>query len=185
MRPAELKTKINKMIDERLKANGSVELAWLINKLVAECNLSTDGQNEPSMTFIAAREGLRNIVGGANRKRKANVKNAAGISAFPGFDRLQRAYSLNLDNERWLTPIEKMSVVELVAKKMELAEISYGLGEHICEIDRGIRLLTAHPHLSTLGEVSRFLYGYVPDKAMNTPLAATANKGDDEDETTP
>ena len=168
MRPAELKAKVNKMIDERIKARGSAELAWLIKELVAECALPANGHNEPSMAFIAAREGFRNTVGKTNRGRKAGL---------PSFYRIQRAYSMSIGGDNWIVPFWEMMIPDLMEKERQLSEMRHGLTEHMAEIRRLIRELLAHPELKTVGDIARVLYGYFPYE--------DDDDDDDEDPTSP
>jgi hypothetical protein len=141
MQLAELKSKINETINEQLKANGSVQLAWIVNRLVLECDFPEEEHDEQSMRMLAAREGFRNIVGVVNRERKGEeaAADADEQMILPGFDRLQQAYSIVRRKEEWIVGIDKMSLSELLAKRSQLVKMMKGIGEHVREIDTYIR----------------------------------------------
>jgi hypothetical protein len=141
MQLAELRAKINRMIEEQLKANGAVRLAWIVNALVQESDFPDEEHEEQSMRLLAAREGFRNIVGVVNRERKGEeaAAEADDQMILPGFDRLQQAYSIVRRKEEWIVGIDKMSLAELLAKRSQLVRMMKGIGEHVREIDKYIR----------------------------------------------
>jgi hypothetical protein len=141
MQLAELKAQINETIEDQLRANGAVQLAWIVNKLVQECDFAEEEHEEQSMRLLAAREGFRNIVGVVNRERRGQETDPEAPEQFvlPGFDRLQRAYSIVRRKEEWIVGIDKMSLAELLAKRSQLVKMRQGIGEHIREIDAYIR----------------------------------------------
>jgi hypothetical protein len=136
----ELKGKINRMIEAQLKANGAVSLAWVVNALIGQCDFAEDERIEQPMRVLAAREGFRSIVGAVNRDRKdkEGEDEPEDTPLFPGFERLQLAYSIERQREEWIVEIERMSVPELKAKREQLVRMRTGLTLHIEEIDRYI-----------------------------------------------
>lgn len=141
----DLSSKINKLIDDEIAAGHTTEIAWIVNLMITTIkipkSLKWQSDRHRDEAIYVLREGYRQHVGSIIRDRKRGEAAERTESVFPGFERLQTAYSIERPSEdgtmvEMLVPTQLITREEWKKKRDQLASMRDGLDKHIEEIDR-------------------------------------------------
>lgn len=78
---------------------------------------------------------VRDVTRDVLRGMRAGIGGEVQAELFPGAKRVQRAYTIERDEEQKLVPLEKMTPGDMRAKARELRGMAHGLLEHAQELD--------------------------------------------------
>lgn len=127
----EVTREIRRIVQERIDANVAIRVEWLAAEVVA----MKDQVEGPDADFYIAcgmdfiKSTIKNVVGEYKPKPQQNTQ-----IILPGFDHLQKAYTVTRNNEVVLVPVNMLTDAELELRAKEYEAMAVGCIAHADEI---------------------------------------------------
>lgn len=133
MMGTEIRRELQAVIDQRVAANETVRLSWLVKQVLADHDVSAFDD----FLGYCANATVTREAGAVIRKMKggeADEVERDRQAVLPGFARLQVRYVFERDNEQIVVPLELMTNEEVDAKADELEAMADGCRIHALEL---------------------------------------------------
>jgi len=141
MNQNEIRHEIRDVIDQRIASSDTVQMSWLVKQVLRDHGIDAFddflGYCAHATVWREAREVLRQMKGA-----EAEQDEKERQEILPGFERLQRRYVFERDNEQVVVPLECMSDSEITAKADELRAMALGCQLHASELEDYLRQRT-------------------------------------------
>ena len=136
MSPKDINELAHDLIANQLQAGEIVEMRWAVQELInSQGDISGDGVE---FYALCAREHIYRVVKRAvDKYENSNSKDHDQLT-LEGYECLQKAYTVERDNERKLVPVHLISDEELLARAAEFRRQVDGLKKHAEEIEKYI-----------------------------------------------
>ena len=131
MTPRELDEIAHQLITDKIAAGEIVHMQWAVQELIARQGAIT-GDGVPFFT-LCAREHVYRIVKKA--VDKYDEPQSGDQLTLEGYDCLQKAYTVEREEERQLVPVHLIDDDELLARAEEFRKQAKGLVNHAKEIE--------------------------------------------------
>ena len=134
MKQAELVKEVDAVVQERTSQGEPATMSWIVHAIVGAHQDITGSDSE--WYSLCAYEHVRSTVGDVLRARKAGegTEQPAQADLFPGYEKLQRNYTIKRDGEQTVVPLEKMTDEEIEQKAGELVSFADGALAHAREL---------------------------------------------------
>lgn len=132
-----LTKEIRAIIDSRIQRNDPVKPDW-VTKEILDAHQEISG-DDSDFYFCLAREAIRDQVRKQINRFRLTPEQALVVDkqiVLPGFERLQRAYLIEINGDQIAIPIEKMTDAQLQTKITELEAMGDGCYQHATELKR-------------------------------------------------
>lgn len=133
----QLAKEIRAIVDGRIKRNMPVQPDWVVKEILDSHQEITG--NDSDFYFCVAREAIRDQVRKQINRFRLSQEQAVAIDkqiVLPGFERLQRAYLIEIRGKQIAVPLEKMTSLQRQAKIAELQAMGDGCFQHAEELER-------------------------------------------------
>ena len=134
MKQQDLVKEVDAAVQERTSLGEPAAMSWIVHAVVAAHQDITGSDSE--WYSLCAYEHVRDTVREVLRGRKADegAPEPSQAELFPGYERLQRSYTLSRDKEQIVVPLEKMTDSEIDEKASELTAMATGAMAHAREL---------------------------------------------------
>lgn len=131
---SQVTNKVHQTILEYIDQGRTVQQAWIVREVLNQFE-DPEGQDADFYRWSADKN-LRRVVSTEVRKYKGFDQEADSQMTLEGFERLQRAYSVERKGEQVIVPINQMTTAELDAKIREMEAHIAGEIKHRDELVR-------------------------------------------------
>ena len=133
MTQADLEKEVEALIVSRIEKKEPSPTGWVTHTIVGN-HREIEGADK-DWYLLNAYENVRNTALRVARRYKGGPETQQEMQ-FPGYTRLQRAYTVERDGESAIIPTEQLSHEEIKAKIAELEAMAAGCIEHAEELRR-------------------------------------------------
>lgn len=131
-----LVAEVTELIERAICNNRIVAAQWLAHELMKSHEAGIEGAASPDWHIQCAYEGVKNAVREAVRRYEPSEAESDPQIIMQGFERLQKAYSVQRDGQHKVIPIDYLTDAEIDAKVDELECMAAGCTKHAEELKR-------------------------------------------------
>ena len=135
MKQQDLTNEVDAVVEDRITQGEPAQMSWIVHAVIQK-HLDITGSDSEWYSLCAyehVRATVRKVL--SNRRADEGAPESTQAELFPGYERLQRSYTIDRGGEQMVVRLEQMTAGEIREKALELRAMATGAIAHARELD--------------------------------------------------